>query len=81
MANGLKNLTPYERYELCALLENENWHSIVEKMGLYDYPMAKPPVPVMDTKEPQNTEGGDINWLFVFGVGFAAIAAFHLFVK
>lgn len=28
-----------------------------------------------------NNNGGEINWLFVFGVGFLAIAAFHLFVK
>ena len=41
---------------------------------------AAPPIIIGGDSQ---TEGGlgDINWLFVFVVAFAAIAAFHLFVK
>jgi hypothetical protein len=80
MANPIKSLTPQERYELCYILESRNWHTVVKKLGLHDYPMQEPTVSVSPQKQ-GDTEGGEINWGFVFVVGFLAIAAFHIFSK
>lgn len=43
-----------------------------------DTPSERVGVGEDETPKPND---GQINWLFVFGVGFLAIAAFHLFVK
>jgi hypothetical protein len=35
----------------------------------------------IDDDDDDTTEGGQVNWLFVFAVAFIAIAAYHIFSK